>query len=193
MQSILFLSIAFMDLGMYQKKMDQALHYLQQEFGSIQLGRAAPWLIENITVEASYGHMKLNQLGHVTVLDSQTLKVECRDKAELKHVEKAIYDAKMGLVPQNEWWYIIIKIPPLTHERRQELVKHVKVLWEEAKAQIRRIRQDAMKDTKDQLVAKAISEDQHKVNESQVEDLVKKANASIDDAVQHKGDDILKV
>lgn len=81
----------------------------------------------------------------------------------------------------------------MTQERRQELVKHVKVLGEESKAQIRRIRQDAMKDTKDQFVAKTIGEDTHKLNENQIEDLVKQANASIDEAVENKGNDVLKV
>ena len=182
-----------MDVGGYQKKIDQALQYLQHEFGSIQLGRAIPWLVENITVEASYWHMKLNQLGHITVLDSQTLKVECWDKNELKHAEKAIYDAHIGLVPQNEWWYLFIKIPLLTQERRQELVKHIKVLGEETKAHTRRIRQDAMKETKDMLVSKSISEDEHKTNEEKIETIIKKANATIDDAVHRKSEEVLKV
>ncbi len=84
-----------MDLAGYQKKMDQAIAYLQSELGALQLGRATPGLVDNVTVEASYGPMKINQIGHVSVLDSQTLKIECRDKSELKNVEKAIYDANM--------------------------------------------------------------------------------------------------
>lgn len=182
-----------MDLANYQKKVDQSLQYLQNEFGGLQLWRATPGLIDNITVEASYGHMKLNQLGHVSVLDSQTLKVECWDKWEIKSVEKAIYDANIWLTPQNDGGYLIIRIPALTQERRLDLVKHVKTLWEETKAQIRRIRQDAMKETKDMFVAKTIGEDVHKSNEEDIEAMIKKANAAIDDMVTHKSDEVMKV
>jgi ribosome recycling factor len=182
-----------MDLASYQKKVDQSLQYLQGEFGGLQLWRATPGLIENISVEASYGHMKLNQLGHVSVLDSQTLKVECRDKWEMKSVEKAIYDANIWLTPQNDGGYLIIRIPALTQERRLDLVKHVKTLWEETKAQIRRIRQDAMKDTKDLFVAKEIGEDLHKRNEEDIESMVKKANAKVDEMVDQKGEEVMKV
>lgn len=84
-------------------------------------------MVDNINVKASYGDMKLNQVGHVTIMDSQTIKIECRDKGELKHVERAIYDANIGLTPQNEGGQIFIKIPPLTQERRQEVVRQVKI------------------------------------------------------------------
>jgi len=182
-----------MDLASYQKKVDQSLQYLQSEFGALQLWRAAPGLVENIVVDASYGHMKLSQMGHVSVLDSQTLKIECWDKAELKAVEKAIYDANIGLTPQNDGGYIIIKIPALTQERRLDLVKHVKVLGEESKTQIRRIRQDAMKETKDMFVAKSIGEDVHKSNEEDIETMTKKANTAIDTMVEQKGEEVMKV
>lgn len=91
-----------MNIAEYQKRVDGAINYLMQELGGLQLGRATPGLLDNVTVYASYGTMKVNQVGHVSVLDNQTLKVECWDKAELKNVEKAIYDAALGLTPQNE-------------------------------------------------------------------------------------------
>jgi len=182
-----------MDLRAYQKKVDNALDHLQSEFMWLQVGKASPALVENITVDASYGQMKVNQIGHVTVMDSQTIKIECRDKWELKHVEKAIYDANIGLTPQNEWGQLFIKIPPLTQERRQEVVKQVKMEWEETKAQIRRIRQDAMNETADLLKDKEISEDMNEVNEENVEAMIKKANTRIDDMVKEKSDDVLKM
>lgn len=77
--------------------------------------------------------MKIPQIGHVTLMDAQTIKIEPRDKNELKHVEKAIYDANAGLTPQNEGTYIIIKVPPLTQERRMEIAKQVKAMGEEVK------------------------------------------------------------
>lgn len=81
----------------------------------------------------------------------------------------------------------------MTQDRRLDLVKHVKTLGEETKAQIRRIRQDAMKDTKDLFVAKAIGEDLHKGNEEDIESMIKKANAKVDDMVEQKGEEVMKV
>jgi ribosome recycling factor len=81
----------------------------------------------------------------------------------------------------------------LTQERRLDLVKHVKALGEETKAQIRRIRQDAMKETKDLFVAKTIGEDVHKANEEDIEAMTKKANAKIDEMVEHKSEEVMKV
>jgi len=77
--------------------------------------------------------MKIPQVAHVTLMDAQTIKIEPRDKNELKHIEKAIYDANIGLTPQNEGSYIIVKVPALTHDRRVEITKQVKAMGEEVK------------------------------------------------------------
>jgi len=90
------------------------------------------------------------------------------------------------LAPQNDGGYLIIRIPALTQERRLDLVKHVKTLGEETKAQLRRIRQDAMKDTKDLFVAKTIGEDIHKRNEEDIEAMIKKSNMKVDEMVEQK-------
>lgn len=173
--------------------MDKALEYLLNSFQSMQMWRASANLLDSVNVNASYGQVKISAIGHVSVMDPHTLKVECWDKSELKNVEKAIYDAEMWLSPKNEWEYILISIPPLTQERRQELAKKVKSLWEESKAQLRRIRQDAMKNTKSLLEAKEISEDENKSNESSIDELVKEFNTKIDSAVKTKSDEIMSV
>lgn len=182
-----------MDMSAYQKKIDGHLAYLNQEFGSLQLWRATPGLLDNVTVMASYGMMKLNQLWHVSVLDSQTLKVEAWDKNEMKNIEKAIYDANLWLSPQNEWSYLIVRIPALTQERRQEMVKYVKNLGEETKAHIRSTRQDAMKENKKLLENKAISENEHSNNELDIDAMTKKATTSIEELVDSKSADVMKV
>jgi len=91
-----------MDMTPYRQQMDKTIQFFEAELKSLQVGRASPGLVENITVEASYGPMKIPQVAHVTLMDAQTLKIEPRDKNEVKHVEKAIYDANIGLAPQNE-------------------------------------------------------------------------------------------
>lgn len=183
-----------MDIAPYKQQMQKAIEYLEKELKWLQIGRASAWLVENIEVNLSYGwSLKIPQVWHVSVMDAQTIKIETRDKWELKNVEKAIYDSNSGLTPQNEWSYIMIKIPPLTQERRQEIGKQVKAMWEEIKARIRLVRQDAMKDTKKQFEDKLIGEDAHKADEKAIDALVKTMNDNIDNIVKIKSEDIMKV
>ncbi len=183
-----------MDIAPYKQQMQKAIEYLEKELKWLQMGRASAWLVENIDVNLSYGgSLKIPQVGHVTIMDAQTIKIETRDKGELKNVEKAIYDSNIWLTPKNEGSYIIIKIPPLTQERRQEIVKQVKAMWEEIKARIRLVRQDAMKDTKKQFDDKLIGEDTHKSNEKEIDSLVKTMNDNIDSIVKIKSEDVMKV
>lgn len=182
-----------MDLTPYRQLMDKAVQYFMGELKALQVGRASAWLVENITVEASYGPMKVPQIAHVTLMDAQTIKIEPRDKNELKHVEKAIYDANAGLTPQNEWTYVIIKVPPLTQERRMEIAKQVKAMGEEVKWRIRVARQDAMKDNKAIFDAKEIGEDESKRNEKEIDVLVKSMNDKIDELVKNKSEEVMTI
>ena len=182
-----------MDFNPYKQQMNNSVQHLTNELKSLQIGRASSWLVENINVEATYGIMKLSQIWHITVMDAQTIKIEPRDKNEIKHIEKAIYEANTWLTPQNEWSYIIIKVPALTQERRTEITKQVKAIWEETKARIRTARQDAMKDTKKTLDAKEIWEDEHKRNEKEIDIMVKSMNEQIDELVKNKSEEVMKV
>ncbi len=183
-----------MDIIPYKQQMQKAIDYLEKELKWLQMGRASAGLVENIEVNLSYGwSLKVPQVGHVTIMDAQTIKIETWDKGELKNVEKAIYDANCGLTPKNEGSYIIIKIPPLTQERRLEIGKQVKAMGEEVKARIRLVRQDAMKDTKKQFDDKLIGEDAHKANEKEIDNLVKGMNDNIDSIVKIKSEDVMKV
>ncbi len=183
-----------MDLSPYKQQLQKAVDYLEKELKSLQVGRASTWLVENIDVELSYwGSLKIPQVWHVTIVDAQTIKIETWDKWELKSVEKAIYDANIGLTPKNEWAYIMITIPPLNQERRQEIAKQVKAMWEDCKARIRVIRQDAMKDTKKQMDDKLIWEDQHKTNEKEIDSMIKNTNDNIDSIIKTKSEDVMKV
>lgn len=182
-----------MDLNPYKQQMNNSIQYLSNELKSLQVGRASSGLVENIDVEASYGTMKIPQIAHVTLMDAQTIKMEPRDKNETKHIEKAIYDANIWLTPKNEWSYIIVKIPALTQERRTEITKQVKAMWEDIKARIRTTRQDAMKETKKILDAKEIWEDEHKRNEKEIDNIVKTMNDQIDELVKNKSEEVMKV
>jgi ribosome recycling factor len=84
-----------MDINPFKDQMQKAINYLETEFQSLQIGRASTSLVENISVEASYGSMKIPQIAHITILDPQTLKIEPWDKKETKNIEKAIYNAEL--------------------------------------------------------------------------------------------------
>jgi len=182
-----------MDIVPFKDQMQKAINYLESEFKNLQIGRASTGLVENITVHASYGDMKIPQVAHITILDTQTLKIEPWDKKECASITKAIYDAELWLAPQNEWEYVMIKIPPLTQERRTETTKRVKTMWEETKAKIRQSRQDGMKVTKKLLENKEISENENKTNENNIEEITKEFNTKIDNLVKTKSDEVMKI
>jgi ribosome recycling factor len=183
-----------MDIQPYKNSMEQAYEYLLQEFAGLQLGRAHPGIVENISFEA-YPDMyqKVKDVASIITMDGQTLKIEPWDKGVMNKIEKAIYDAGIGLAPQNQWDYLMIKIPPLTQERRKDLVKFCEKLGEQQKVAIRNIRQDGMKDIKRQFDEKTLSEDQKKYREWEIDTLTKAWTEKIDKAVDGKSDDIMKI
>ena len=182
-----------MDLTSHRQQMDKALQFFMGELKALHVGRASAGLVENIMVEASYGPMKIPQIAHVTLMDGQTIKIEPRDKNELKHVEKAIYDANAWLTPQNEWSYVIVRVPTLTQDRRIEITKQVKAMGEEVKGRVRMARQEAMKDNKAIFDAKEIGEDESKRNEKEIDTLVKSMNDKIDELVKNKSDEVMTI
>ena len=182
-----------MDMTPYKQQADKSLAYFETELKALHVGRASAGLVENIEVEASYGTMKIPQIAHVTLMDAQTIKIEPWDKNELKHVEKAIYDANIGLSPQNEGSYILIKVPALTQDRRTEITRQVKAMGEEIKGRIRVTRQEAMKDNKAIFDAKEIGEDEKNRNEKDIDTLTKTMNDKIDEMVRMKSEEVMKV
>lgn len=182
-----------MDMTPHRQHMDKTIQFFIWELKALHVGRASAGLVENITVETSYGSMKLPQVAHVTIMDTQTIKIEPRDKNQLKHVEKSIYDANTWLLPQNEWSYVIVRIPWLTQERRIEITKSVKAMGEEVKGRIRMARQEAMKANKAIFDAKEIGEDESKRNEKDIDTLVKTMNDKIDELIKHKSDEVMTI
>lgn len=182
-----------MDISIYESGMKKVIAYLEQEFAGLQVGRATTGLVENLNVETDYGTMKLNSLAHVTVMDTTTLKIEPWDKASAKGIGNAIYEANLGVGVDNQGSYILVKIPALTQERRDHIAKQVKSMGEDGKTQMRQVRQDAMSDTKKAFIAKEISEDVHKANEKNIEELTKNRTAKIDVLVKAKVDEVMKI
>lgn len=184
---------------MDKKELDKELKKNEDHFeyllSKIQVGKASVWTIEGIDVYVpSWGQtQKIQGLWNVSLLDSQTLKIESWDKSTLPHIEKAIYDADLWLTPLNQWEWIMVKVPPMTEERRKEIVKKVKQQLEEAKITIRNIRHSFLKDLKLQFDNKEISEDEKKQQEKELDDIIKKANKKLENISKKKEEYIMKI
>ena len=132
-------------------------------------------------------------MGQISLLDPQTIKIESWDKSVLPHIEKAIYDSNLGFTPVNQGDWIMIKIPPMTEERRKEIVKVVKKELEEAKIKVRNVRHDYLKNIKKDFDEKLITEDEKKRFEKELEDIVKQYNKKLEDMAKAKEEQIMKV
>jgi len=184
-----------MDINYVKKQMEKAIKHLEGEFSMLQLWRASSTLVEWLDVYIPEWDMKqkMNQLASITIMDAQTIKIEPWDKWTSWKIEKAIYESWLWLTPMNEWSYVMIKIPPLTQERRKELTKYVSKLWEDAKVSLRNIRHEWLKEAKKEFDEKTISEDQKKLYEKQLDDSMKEFSGKIDLEVKNKSEEIMKI
>lgn len=174
-------------------QLEKAIHHLEWEFWKLQMGRANPALIEDIRVE-QYGSLQaLKNSASVTILDPQTLSISPWDKSLIHAIAKAITEAGVGLNPQTMADSIMIKIPPLTEERRREMVKVVKKFSEDAKVSIRNIRGEFHKLIKKEESEKNISEDEGKRLEGELQKYVDEANKKIEEVAKKKEADVMKV
>lgn len=175
------------------EKIKKALHHLEAEFSKLQLGRANPSLVEEVLVEQYGMSQPLKNCTSVNILDNQTLSIQPWDKGVIHNIAKAITDAGLGLNPQTMADSVLIKIPPLTEERRRETTKIAKKMSEEAKIGVRNARHDALKELKSEEDAWNLSEDDVKMYEKDLQKMVDDANKKIDEMTKKKEEDIMKV
>ncbi len=176
-----------------EESMQKSISHLEQEMSSVRAGRANPSLLNNITVEAYGSQMPLNQTANVSTPDARTIMIKPWDKAMLEEIERAILKSNIGLTPQNDGEQIRLNIPPLTEERRKELVKQVKAMGEKAKISIRSARKDAIHDIQKVGKEENISEDTLKSYEDDIQKLTDQYSAKVDNHVDRKEEEILKV
>jgi ribosome recycling factor len=176
-----------------ERKMAATLTATDREFGSIRTGRASVSLLDRIHVE-SYGQkMPLKQLSTISVPDARTVVVQPWDKSIIKDIERAIYQSDLGLTPANDGTIIRINIPPLTEERRRELVKLVKKLAEEGKVAVRRVRSDANKAVKGAQKDGEISEDDAQKLSDKIQELTDKYTKRVDSLLEAKQEEIMEI
>ncbi|NOY14969.1 MAG: ribosome recycling factor [bacterium] len=178
-----------------KQKLEKAYQLTLQEVNKLHTGRANAALIEDIRVEAYEGSapMKIIELGTISTPKPQTLMIQVFDASITEKIAKAISQANIGLNPNIAGNLIRINIPPLSQERRQELVKVAKKKIEEGKILIRQIRHEIMDAIKDEFESKNISEDEAKHQEKQVQQLIDQYNQKLEELYDRKEKDILTV
>ena len=175
------------------ERMEKTLEALKNDFGGLRAGRAHASLLDGILVEA-YGSMTpISQVGTVSVPDARTLSVSVWDKGLAKNVEKALRESELGLNPMSDGQLIRIPIPPLSEERRKELVKIAGKYAEQSKIAVRNIRRDAMDEVKKMKKDSLISEDDEKKYNNDIQKWTDDAVKKIDDQFNAKEQDIMQV
>ena len=176
-----------------ENRMGKSVESLRSELVKIRTGRAHPSLLDQIMVDYYGTDTPINQVANVTVEDSRTLAVAPWEKPMVAVVEKAIMNSGLGLNPSTAGNLIRIPMPPLTEERRKELVKVVKADGENAKIAIRNIRRDANSDFKDLLKEKEVSEDESRQGEERVQKITDKFVAGVDEVIATKEKELLEI
>ena len=176
-----------------EKRMAKSIEALKGTLTKIRTGRAHPSLIEHIQVSYYGSNVPLTQVANVGVADSRTLSVTPWEKQMVPVIEKALMTADLGLNPVTAGEIIRIPLPPLTEERRKELVKLVKAEAENARIAIRNIRRDANSDFKSLQKEKEISEDEQRGAEDQAQKITDKFIAQVEEVISEKEKELMEV
>jgi len=172
--------------------MQRAIKALERDLSKIRTGRASVALVEEITVEYYGSPTPLNQLASISVPDSRLITIQPWDPSALSAIEKAILKSNIGLTPSNDGKRICINIPPLTEERRKELVKLVKKIGEEAKVSIRNLRRKANDILKKMKKNKEISEDDFYQGQEKIQKITDEFIEKVEGILSKKEDEIMK-
>lgn len=179
-------------IEMAEDGMRHSLEHLQKELVRVRTGKASTAMLDGLLV-AYYGSpTPLKQVANVTTSDSRTIVIQPWEKSLVGAIEKAIFEANFGITPQNDGELVRLVIPPLTEERRRDLVKQVKGLGEDAKISIRSARRDAMEEIKKE-VKDGYPEDAGKKLEGDIQDLTNQYTNKVDKMLEVKEEDIMKV
>jgi ribosome recycling factor len=176
-----------------EHKMEQSLAALRKELSRIRTGRASLALLEGIGVDYYGTPTPLNQLATLAVPESRLITIQPWDKSQIGLIEKAIQRSDLGLTPVNDGKMIRLAIPPLTAERRKDLVKQVKKIGEETKIALRNVRREGNDALKEREKAKQISEDDWRRSQEQMQKLTDRYITHVDEILTTKEHEILEV
>ncbi|PCI23391.1 MAG: ribosome recycling factor [SAR324 cluster bacterium] len=176
-----------------KKKMTGALEALKSDFHRVRTGRANPAMLEGVKVDYYGTPTALNQVGNISVPDPQLIVIAPWEKNLLKEIEKALLRADLGMTPQNDGNTIRLPFPPLTEDRRKDLVKQIKQLGEKAKLAIRNVRRDANDKLKQLEKEKEISEDDEKKGHTKVQQVTDDFIKQVDGLIKEKEQELMSI
>ena len=176
-----------------ERKMDNSIAALKRDLGTIRTGRATPALIENVSVDYYGVATPLNQIASISAPDARVIMVQPWDKQALREIEKSLLKSEMGFNPSNDGNIITVPIPPLTQERRQELVRLLKRKLEEGKVSIRNVRRDGVETLRKLEREKAISQDENHRSQDQLQKATDAHVKTVDEVGSSKETEIMQV
>lgn len=176
-----------------EQKMHKTLETLKTDLSKVRTGRAHTGILDHVLVDYYGTQMPINQVANVTLLDARTISVHPWEKKMVSVIEKAIRESDLGLNPATAGDVIRVPMPPLTEERRRDLIKVVKHEAENARVAVRNIRRDANNTLKELLKQKTISEDQERRAQDEIQKLTDRFISEIDKALQSKEADLIAV
>ena len=175
------------------KKMKEAVNFLEEDLKTYRVGKANPSILNNVVVDYYGSATPVPQVASVTAPDAKTILIQPWEKSMIQKIEKAIMDANIGLTPQNNGEQIRCNIPPLTEERRKELIKKARTAGENSKVVVRNARRDAVDLLKKAQKNDGLPEDTQKEAEAEIQKITDKKVKSVDELVAAKEKDVMTV
>ena len=176
-------------LNLAKDKMNKAITALEDKFASVRAGRANPSMLDEVFVDYYGTKTPVKQLATIFVPEARQISVKPFDKSLLGKIEKAIFEANLGVTPNNNGESVFITIPPLTEERRKELVKQVKEYAEEGRISIRNIRKDVI----DKIKKDDLPEDEERNIVEKLQEVVNEYNKKVEDITKEKEKDLMEI
>ena len=176
-----------------EERMGKSLSSLKDEFNGVRTGRASATLFDKIKVDYYGSPTPLNQVATISTPEARLVVIQPWDKGVLSEIEKALYKSELSVNPNNDGKVIRINIPPLTEERRKDLVKHVKNIAEQSRVAVRNIRRDANDELKKMLKNSDITEDDEKRGSEEIQKLTDKYVKDINTLLEEKEKEILEI
>jgi ribosome recycling factor len=176
-----------------KRRMDKSIEATHHEFNSIRTGRASPALLDRVTIDYYGTQTPLKSLASISAPEPRLLVVQPFDPGAIKNIERAVQESDLGLTPSNDGKVVRLPIPPLTEERRKDLVKVVRRVAEDGKVAIRNVRRDVMQHLKELVVNGDVGDDEERRAEQQVQKITDEHTKSIDDLLKVKEAEIMEV
>jgi ribosome recycling factor len=177
----------------FEMHLEKSIEHLQQELRGIRTGRASPALVEHVKVDYYGSPTDLRSIASISIPEATQILVKPFSPQDLKAIEKAIGDANLGLTPHSDGKQLRMNLPPLSQERRLQLVGQCKKMGEEVKIAIRNSRRESNKVLETEQKGGVITEDELKAGKEQVQELTKQYEAKIDELIEHKRAEVMTV